>query len=76
MEEVNNLKSVNNPAAEYLFTVNHNAKNMDAQKADVFHTTISKVLFLYKREISDIQPTVSFLCTIAKGPEENKQENY
>ena len=36
------MKSVKTPVAEYLFTVNPNTTNMDAEKEDVFHTTISK----------------------------------
>ena len=48
--------------------VNPNATNMDAEKAYVFHTTIAKSLFLCKRERTDIQPTISLLCTRVKGP--------
>ena len=43
------MKIVNIPAAEYLFTVNPNTKNLDAKKSNVFHTTIYKALFLFKR---------------------------
>ena len=46
MDEVKNMKSVNTPAEEYLFMVNPNAKNMDADKVYVFYTTISKEIFL------------------------------
>ena len=48
MEEVNNTKIVKTPEAEYFFMVNPDATNMDAEKAYVFHTTISKALFLCK----------------------------
>ena len=40
MEEVENMKSVRNLAAEYLFTVNTNVTNTDEEKADLFHTKI------------------------------------
>ena len=66
MEEVKNMKSVKTPEAEYLLMVNSNTTNMDAEKADVLHTTISKTLFLCKRARPDIQPTVPFLCPIFK----------
>ena len=46
MEEVNNTKIVKTPAAKYLFMVIPNKTNMDAEKSDVFHTIIAKVLFL------------------------------
>ena len=36
----------------------------------MFHTTISKSLFICKRERHDIQPTVPFLCNISKEPYE------
>ena len=49
MEEVNKMKSVKTSEVEYLFTVNTNATNMDAEKEYVFHTTIDKLLFIYKR---------------------------
>ena len=45
MEEVNNMKIVKTQEAEYLFTLNPNAKNMDAEKEDLFRTTIYKSLF-------------------------------
>ena len=46
MEEVNNITILKTPALEYLFTVNHNATNLDADKSDVFHTKNSKALFI------------------------------
>ena len=46
LEKLKNMKSVKNSAAQYLFTVNHNATNLDAEKSDVFHTKISKALFI------------------------------
>ena len=70
MEEVNKMKSVKTSEVEYLFTVNTNATNMDAEKEYVFHTTIDKSSFLLKREIPDIQLTVLFLCTRVKRLDE------
>ena len=75
MEEVNNIESVKTPAAEYFFTVNHNATNLNAEKSYVFHATIAKALFLYKGSRPDIQITVPFLCTRFKGPDEDNCKN-
>ena len=59
MEEVKDMKFLKTPAVEYLFKVNPKRKNMDAKKADLFHTKIAKALFLWKEEMPDIQPTVT-----------------
>ena len=72
MEEVKNMKSVSTPAAEYFFMVNPKAKILDADKSDVFHTKITKELFLCNIGIPNIQPTVPFLCNRFKGP--NKED--
>ena len=62
------IKSVRTPAEEYFFTVNPNATNIYAEKADLFHTKISKTLFLCRKARPDIQSTVTLLCTRVKGP--------
>ena len=36
MEEVKKMKGLNTPGAEYLFTLNTNAKNLYAEESDVF----------------------------------------
>ena len=47
MEEVNHMKKCEKtPTPEYLIVVNKNTTNMDADKLNVFHTTIAKSLFL------------------------------
>ena len=50
--------------------VNPKATKLDAEKSDVFHTTISKELFLCERTRPNIQPVVPFLCTRVKVPDE------
>ena len=35
----------------------------DADDADVFHTTITKELFICKRERHNIEPEVPLMCT-------------
>ena len=51
--------------------MNPNITNTDADKADMFHTTIDKTLFLCKREITNIQLTLPFLCTRVKGTDKD-----
>ena len=43
------MKSMKTPAEEYLFTVNPNSTNMDAEKEYEFQKTIAKALFICKR---------------------------
>ena len=43
---------------------------MDAEKADVFHTTIAKSLFLCNTSRPNIQPAVLLFCTIVKRLDE------
>ena len=42
MEEVNNMKTVKTPAAEYFFMVNTNASKIDAEKSYIYFTAIEK----------------------------------
>jgi len=71
MDEVNQLKEVKTPAAEHLFTVNNKAPKLSPERKETFHTTVAKGLFLCKRARPDLQPTVPFLCTRVKDPDED-----
>ena len=51
--------------------MNPNAKIFDAEKSDVFHTTIAEALFLCMQEVYNIQPTVQFWGTRVKIPDED-----
>ena len=62
------------PAAEHLFNVNPNGKKLSKNNAEAFHTTVAQGLFLCKRARPDIQPTVPFLCTRVKNPDEDDQK--
>ena len=59
------------PAAGYLFTTNENAKKLEKEKKEVFHTTVAKALFVSCRSRPDIKCAVSFLCTRVKDPDED-----
>ena len=51
------------PAANDLFTVREDAKQIDKKQAETFHHLTAKILYLLKRARPDILPTVSFLTT-------------
>ena len=68
-EELKKTKSPKTPAAEHLFQIDPDAVPLDKEKADVFHTTVAKLLFLTMRTRPDLQPTVPFLCTRVQKPD-------
>jgi hypothetical protein len=51
-----------------LFKADTNSPNLSKEKAELFHTFVSKGLFLCKRARSDIQPAIAFLTTLVNGP--------
>ena len=59
------------PAAGHLFVVNDNATKLYKEKADEFHTTVAKALFVCMRARPDITLAVAFLCTRVKEPDED-----
>ena len=69
-EELGN-KVPKTPAAAHLFEVRDNAEKLDAEKAEEFHHVVAKGLFLCKRARDDIQPTIAFLTTRVKEPDQD-----
>ena len=61
-------KGYKTPANDNLFKVNEKSPRLSREKAEEFHTTVARALFLSKRARPDIQPTVAFLCTRVKNP--------
>jgi hypothetical protein len=57
------------PAANFLFDVDDDCENLDAETAEFFHHNTAKLLFLCKRARPDIQTAVAFLCTRVKQPD-------
>jgi hypothetical protein len=57
------------PAAEHLFKVDANAKKLDSDGSDLFHSMTAKLLFLCKRARPDIQTPIAFLCTRVSAPD-------
>lgn len=71
LQEVEKLKSAKTPAAEHLFAVNEKAPKLPQKLKEEFHTTVAKGLFLTKRARPDLQPTIPFLCTRVKSPDQD-----
>jgi hypothetical protein len=57
------------PAGDGLFNEGQ-GKKLETGRAETYHTTVAKGLFLCKRARPDIQPTIAVLCTRVKGPNE------
>jgi hypothetical protein len=58
------------PASNHLFQVNKDTPVMlDAEKSEMFHHNVAKLLFLCKRARPDLQTAVAFLTTCVKGPD-------
>ena len=62
-------KTAKTPAGDKLMEVG-NEKVLDKQRAEVYHTTVAKGLFLCKRARPVIQPTIEFLSTRVISPTE------
>ena len=58
------------PAAAHLFNV-RDAEKLDKERAEEFHTTVAKALFVSKRARDVILPTVAFLCTRVREPDQD-----
>eukprot|EP00957_Ditylum_brightwellii_P074990 5699034-Ditylum_brightwellii.AAC.1 len=67
--------SVNTPATEYLFVVNEDEIKLSEEKAQTFHMSTVKLLFLCKRVRQDIQTGAAFLTTWVKEPNEDDWKN-
>ena len=61
------------PAANFLFDVDEDCENLDAETAEFFHHNTAKLLLLCKRARPNIQTAVAFLCTRVKQPD---TDNY
>jgi len=58
------------PWNENLFKVDTTSKQLDPERARVFHTFVMKGMFLCKRARQDVQPAVAFLATRVTEPNE------
>ena len=65
------VEEVKCPWNENLFKTNDDAKQLQKDKADIFHKFVAKGLFASKRARPDILPAITYLCTRVKSPNEN-----
>jgi hypothetical protein len=66
-------KSVPTPAAEDIFQFDDLSLLLDQERAEIFHTFVTKVLFACKSSSYDFQVAVVMLCTRVMNP---TQENW
>ena len=64
-------RTVTSPAVGHLFEVNPSAKKLTEDKKQIFHTIVARSLFASKRGRPDTLPTVGFLCTRVREPDED-----
>ena len=55
------------PAGDGLFNEGQ-GKKLPTERAEAYHTSVAKGLFLCKRARPDVQPTIAVLCTRVKSP--------
>ena len=57
------------PTAHHLFDISEDSTKLPQADADLFHHFVAQLLYISNRARPDIQPAVSFLCTIVIGPD-------
>ena len=60
---------VASPAAKWLFETVPNARKLSPERADTFHSTVAKLLWVAQRGRVDILTSISFLCTRVQCPD-------
>ena len=50
-------------AKRNLFGIKEGTKEMSENQKDIFHHIVAKLLFVIKRDLPFIGPTISFLCS-------------
>jgi hypothetical protein len=56
-------KTVTSPAADHLYKINPDAKQLPEPLRETFHSIVAKLLFVATRARPDFQPTISFLTS-------------
>ena len=55
--------SASSPANNKLFTSDDDAQQLNDEMSELFHSIVSKFLFICQRSRPDIEPPVIYLCT-------------
>ena len=61
-------KNVAAPATKHLHNINQHSRKLDGEKKEIFHSVVSKNLWVAKRGRPDIDLAMSFLCTRVSEP--------
>ena len=69
------MKSIKMPAGNHFFKVDDACIKLREGYKIIFHRLVAKIHFLSKRERPDIQPTIAFLTTRVRNPEEDYWRN-
>ena len=64
------------PVEKNLFKVNEAARKLSKKDAQEFHTIVSKILFVCKRERTDILAGVTFLTMRVRHPKNTTTRNW
>ena len=59
-----------NPATSQLFTITSEAKDLDDEKKERYHSITAKMLWIMKRSRTDLETSLYFLCTRVQCPTE------
>ncbi len=76
--KLKSTETVMSPATDEILRQNVSNKKkrkLDKERKEAFHTTVAKGLFLSKRARPDIQPTIAWLCSRVKEPDDLDWEN-
>ena len=60
--------NVVNPATSQHFTITSEAKELDDEKKECYHSITAKILWIMKRSRPDLESSVYFLCTRVQCP--------
>ena len=60
--------------SSHLFMFNKQAKQLDEDKNEIFHSVVAKLLYIMRRERPDLETETSFLCRrVSKSVFEDKK---
>ena len=64
------------PAAKWLFTVKPDTSKLDETKGDMHIKFTAKLIWVMTRGRPDVKPTMPFLCTRAKAPDNDDWHEF
>jgi hypothetical protein len=64
-------RNASTPANRYLFDIREDVPKLSGSRAEIFHSTVARLLYICKRSRLDIQNAVAFLTTRVSKPDED-----